>query len=409
MSAAPAQATMLGSTDLDAATIAAIMYSNNSAVLSTDSSFGSMVSTHVVAAVPSPPSSSPTLTLPHITWPAVVSHHLSADPMSTNVLIDNGSPPVLISTAFAKRCELPLHPLHKPFPTAGIYDTSPRFSSSYVKLRLHDPSFLWSSRSAAAIVVKDLPWNVVAGLPFLASNKLVFDAAEHTLVAKDSNFDLLNPPLLDSLCSDSLNKTHRRKPLKAQYNELMYNRKLLMSEIKNAIPQNKSFEHAGPPSNECWIGAVRDRIEQLARREQLDKLGHDLVTRHADVFTALPPVHRLPDQIQATIDLKTPLASTPSQMYSCPKKYKAAWKNLIDEHLAASRIRPSASPYASPSFVIPKADPTAAPRWVCDYRFINAHTVMDRFPLPHVDDILSDCAKGSIFSKLDMTNSFFHT
>jgi hypothetical protein len=82
---------------------------------------------------------------------------------------------------------------------------------------------------------------------------------------------------------------------------------------------------------------------------------------------------------------------------------------LIDEHLAAGRICPSSSPYSSPSFVIPKADPTAAPRWVCDYRFINAHTITDRFPLPHVDDILSDCAKGSVFSKLDMTNSFFHT
>jgi hypothetical protein len=59
--------------------------------------------------------------------------------------------------------------------------------------------------------------------------------------------------------------------------------------------------------------------------------------------------------------------------------------------------------------VIPKADPTATPCWVCDSQFINAHTITDRFPLPHVDDILSDCAKGSVFSKLDMTNSLFHT
>ena len=33
--------------------------------------------------------------------------------------------------------------------------------------------------------------------------------------------------------------------------------------------------------------------------------------------------------------------------------------------------------------------------------------MLDSYPLPHVDDILTDCAKGEIWSKLDMTNSFF--
>jgi hypothetical protein len=33
--------------------------------------------------------------------------------------------------------------------------------------------------------------------------------------------------------------------------------------------------------------------------------------------------------------------------------------------------------------------------------------VMDAHPLPQVDDILADCARGKIWSKLDMTNSFF--
>jgi hypothetical protein len=409
-STSSASVTTLGSTDLDAATIAAIMYDNDTAVLSPDSSFGSMVSTSpVIAAVPAvPPSSSPSppLTVPHITWDAVVSHHLSADPIHANVLIDNGSPPVLISASFAKKCALPLRRLHNPFPSAGIFDSSPRFSTSFVRLRLHDPNFLWSSRTTDAIVVEKLPWDIIAGLPFQVANKLVFDAADRTVVAKDSGFDLLHPP--DPVSSPRNSRPHK-KSLKSQYTKLMYNRKLLLAEIKHAIPPKPEHEHTSPPTNERWIAAVRSRVEELARRERLDKLALRILTKHQEVFTAIPPTHRLPDQICASIDLKGPLPSTPPRTYSCPKKYKAAWKGLIDEHLAAGRIRPSSSPYSSPSFVIPKADPTAAPRWVCDYRFINSHTVTDRFPLPHVDDILSDCAKGSIFSKLDMTNSFFHT
>jgi hypothetical protein len=46
---------------------------------------------------------------------------------------------------------------------------------------------------------------------------------------------------------------------------------------------------------------------------------------------------------------------------------------------------------------------------VNDYHELNANTIRDNFPLPRVDDILADCAKGKIFGKLDMTNSFFQT
>ena len=49
------------------------------------------------------------------------------------------------------------------------------------------------------------------------------------------------------------------------------------------------------------------------------------------------------------------------------------------------------------------------PRWVNDYHVLNMNTVLDAHPLPHVDDILVDCAKGKIWNKLDMTNSFFQT
>ena len=40
--------------------------------------------------------------------------------------------------------------------------------------------------------------------------------------------------------------------------------------------------------------------------------------------------------------------------------------------------------------------------WVNDYRQLNANTVVDSHPLPHIDDILNDCAKGSFFSTINM-------
>ena len=86
-----------------------------------------------------------------------------------------------------------------------------------------------------------------------------------------------------------------------------------------------------------------------------------------------------------------------------------SWKTLIDQHVATRRIRPSSSPYSSPSFIIPKADPSILPCWVVDYHRLNKVTVPDAFPLPRINDILADCANGKIWGKIDVTNSFFQT
>jgi hypothetical protein len=96
-------------------------------------------------------------------------------------------------------------------------------------------------------------------------------------------------------------------------------------------------------------------------------------------------------------------------MYMTPRKYRKAWVILIRQHLDTGRICPSNSEHASPAFIVPRTDVTVLPRWVNDYRILNANTILDAHPLPRVDDILADCAKGRIWSKLDMTNSFFQT
>src|ERR1700678_4108408 len=64
-----------------------------------------------------------------------------------------------------------------------------------------------------------------------------------------------------------------------------------------------------------------------------------------------------------------------TQSYSCPCQYKEAFTTLIQQHLDSGFIRPSSSSFASPSFIVPKKDPKAIPRWVCDYQKLNANTI----------------------------------
>jgi hypothetical protein len=155
---------------------------------------------------------------------------------------------------------------------------------------------------------------------------------------------------------------------------------------------------------------LKDRIQVLAVLDDLGKYDREIREEFKDRFPAdIPHVTRLPDNVYHRFRLKDPEKVIKCRSYACPKKYKEAWRQLLDQHLAAGRIRESSSEYCSPSFLIPKADPTVLPRWVNDYRALNNNTVPDHYPLPRVETILSDCAKGSIWAKIDMTNSFFQT
>ena len=92
-----------------------------------------------------------------------------------------------------------------------------------------------------------------------------------------------------------------------------------------------------------------------------------------------------------------------------PQKYHEVWKTLIEQHVKAGQLCPSNSAHASPAFLVPKMDPNNLPHWVNDYWVLNMNMVLDAFPLPWVDDILADCTQGTVWSKMDMTNSFFQT
>src|SRR5882762_588947 len=157
------------------------------------------------------------------------------------------------------------------------------------------------------------------------------------------------------------------------------------------------------------IAAVRQRMEVLAAQNELQDLRDQMKSEFKEVFSEIPHIDVLPTDVYCRIRLKDASKCVHTCTYSTPRKYREAWATLIQQHLDAGHIRPSNSAHASPAFIVPKSDPTVLPQWVNDYRVLNANTVLDAHLLPRVDDILADCAKGKIWSKLDMTNSFFQT
>jgi len=255
-----------------------------------------------------------------------------------------------------------------------------------------------------ALIAPSLCAPVILGLPFLLHNNIVIDHALRTATDKVSGFDLLHPT------PPTAPKPPRRK-LKEFFHDLKEDRKLLVAELKMVCVERRAmFDHKLEEVKPVdLVAAVRDRIEALNTQEQLDRLSDAVKEKYLDVFSPIPHLDDLPTDVYCRIQLKDATKTFATRSYSTPRKYKEAWSTLIQQHLDVGRIRPSNSAHASPAFLVPKSDTVVLPRWVNDYRALNTNTVTDAHPLPRIDDILADCAKGKIWSKMDMTNSFFQT
>ena len=79
-------------------------------------------------------------------------------------------------------------------------------------------------------------------------------------------------------------------------------------------------------------------------------------------------------------------------------------KKKIQEFLNKGIIHPSTSPCGSPIFFVPNKDGT----WrICvDFHALNKITVKNRYPLPHIDDLLDQVNYARYFTKLDLRSGY---
>ncbi|CAE1275399.1 unnamed protein product [Acanthosepion pharaonis] len=122
----------------------------------------------------------------------------------------------------------------------------------------------------------------------------------------------------------------------------------------------------------------------------------DLLTQFTDITLPLQVTASGDHQTQHYIRTRGPPA------HSHPRRlapHKLAYtKEQFDKMLSDGIIRPSDSPYASPLHLVPK--PGGEEFRICvDYRKLNASTVPDKYPVPHIHDFASGLMGARIFSK----------
>ncbi|KAF7339146.1 Reverse transcriptase-RNase H-integrase [Mycena venus] len=346
----------------------------------------------------------------HLSWRCLIEGPNSTFALQINSLIDNGCHLVIIDDMLATKLGLQRFTLHEPEPVSlAIADSSSdstTFLTEYVKLHVTSVDQSWTSTTVRALVTHGLCAPVIFGLPWLIKNQIVIDHSACTVTDKRCGYDLFNPPEPKALPVPKMKLKDKLKKTNGDYKLMMTELNAVCDARKTYLEKNNLFEDVKPVD---VIAAVRERVEVLAHWDELNKKAEALKREYSTIFEPVPHVDLLPTDVYCEIKLKKADIQFQTRSYQSPRKYKEAWQTLIQGHLDAGRLRPSSSPHASPAFLIPKADKIVLPRWINDFRPLNAATERDSFPLRRVDDILADCAKGKIWSTIDFTNSFYQT
>lgn len=186
----------------------------------------------------------------------------------------------------------------------------------------------------------------------------------------------------------------------------------------------------GKPTRVCFINCgesekqITNNIEnsntydQISTFKEMIRLSHienslkqpieKLLLFYIDVFNLEKEFLPCTDLTKHTITLKeNKIINTKS--YKPPECHKAEISKQMNEMLEKGIIEPSDSPYNSPVWVVPKKlDASGKQKWriVIDFRKLNELTDQDAYPLPDIDDILSQLGNAKFFSALDLSSGF---
>ncbi|WVZ79080.1 LOW QUALITY PROTEIN: hypothetical protein U9M48_026705 [Paspalum notatum var. saurae] len=131
-----------------------------------------------------------------------------------------------------------------------------------------------------------------------------------------------------------------------------------------------------------------------------------VVCDYPDVFPeelpGLPPDR----DVEFKIDLVPGTAPVSRRPYRMALDELRELKVQLQEQLDKGFIRPSSSPWGCPALFVEKKD-QGGKRLCVDYRPLNAVTIKNKYPLPHIDILFDRLAGAKVFSKIDLRSGYY--
>ena len=174
----------------------------------------------------------------------------------------------------------------------------------------------------------------------------------------------------------------------------------------NATPAIEDYEQMLLESdyNTATTGSEVGQAQSHLSKEERNQLGK-LLDEFNSMFNRT--LGRYPNAV-ADIKLKNP-STLPihTRPFSVPNKYRALLKKELDKLVALGVLKPVlTSPWAFPTFLVPKKDGTA--RFVSDFRLLNKVIIDEGFPLPLIKEVLTRRSGFDYVTVLDLTSQFYH-
>ena len=142
--------------------------------------------------------------------------------------------------------------------------------------------------------------------------------------------------------------------------------------------------------------------------DEAQKMLTKLKSVHGSVFADPKyPIdrHSLGVNFDHEIKLKDPSKDPPKRkLYPLDAEELAELKAQVAKFIESGWIVPSNSPYGAPVLFAKKKD--GGLRMCFDYRQLNSNTVVDAYPLPRIDELLSRLDGAKVFSKLDLHDGY---
>ncbi|WVZ97239.1 hypothetical protein U9M48_042789 [Paspalum notatum var. saurae] len=130
-----------------------------------------------------------------------------------------------------------------------------------------------------------------------------------------------------------------------------------------------------------------------------------IVCEYSDVFPeelpGLPPDR----DVEFRIDLVPGTAPVSKRPYRMAPDELKELKTQLQEQLDKGFIRPSSSSWGCPALFVEKKD-QGGKRLCVDYRPLNAITVKNKYPLPHIDILFDQLGEATVFSKIDLRSGY---
>jgi hypothetical protein len=119
-----------------------------------------------------------------------------------------------------------------------------------------------------------------------------------------------------------------------------------------------------------------------------------------DYLLGMPPEKA----IEFNIELQPGIAHISKAPYKMSREELTELKIQLKDLLDKGFIRPSSSPWGCPALFVSKQDKCLC---LCvDYRLLNAVTIKNKYPLPHINILFDQLAGAQVFSKNDLRSGY---